>query len=229
MARVSLSDVASSILDASLPDGVPILSRRKGIEKKLAEAKAAEREQAAVAKAKRALAEQPHQSLRGMAAEGITSDASLETELRKIATRGVVQLFNAVRAAQKDDGEETSGRKAKRARREASAREGVQESSRQAAVTPTDLSRDSFLDLLRRGTAAASKPSSKPAVVDPAASGGAAGDGGDGTGASFLRDNFMLGRNRARDWERDMEETELDGYVDDDAQGADDEDDDDGL
>ena len=220
-ARVSLGDVAASILDASLPDGPPILARRRGPERRLAEAKAEEREQSAVARAKRALAEQPHQSLR--AAGAAASDPVLETKLRKIATRGVVQLFNAVRAAQKDETEgEGEGKKAKRPRKEQPpARPGAADEASSGA--PADLSRDSFLDLLRRGSGPAAKPSGRTAEAR-AASGG----GGEGAmGASFLRDDFMLGRNRAKDWAREEEEEEEDeGFVDDAAHGADDEEDD---
>jgi hypothetical protein len=219
---VSLSDVASSILDAPLPEGVPILARRKGPARRIAEAKAEEREQGAVSKAKRALIEQPHQPLRGTAAV-VANNAVLETQLRKIATRGVVQLFNAVRAAQKDDqDDEPNGRKAKRARlRNGEARDGAADAQQQSGRgAPANLSRDSFLDILRRGTGAAPTPREKTS-----ASGRAANDAGGASGASFLRDDFMLGRSRAKDWDRGMDEDELEGYADD-AHGADAEDED---
>ena len=210
-ARVSLADVATSILDASLPSGPPILARRRGPERRIAEAKAEERELVAIQKAKRALAEQPHHDLRRSQAQ---SDPVLEKQLRKIATRGVVQLFNAVRTAQRDDTDD-GGRKAKRSRKESqAAREG--ETTGQANGAAADLSRDSFLDILRRGTGAApaNTRSSKSSDSAPSAN-----------GASFLRDDFMLGRNRARDWEREAAEEEEDGFVDEGAQGADEDED----
>ena len=209
MARVSLGDVAASILDASLPDGPPILARRRGPERRLAEARAEEREQAVVAKAKRSLSEQPHRALKSASAP---ADPVLETSLRKIATRGVVQLFNAVRTAQKDDPEEEAGgRKAKRQRRAAPG-EGAAGSGGAAA----DLSKDSFLDILRRGTGPSSRASGASAGrTAPSGEGAAA------AGASFLRDDFMLGRNRAKDWEREADEEEEE--EDEGARGADDE------
>ena len=112
-ARVSLGDVAGSILDATLPVGelgAPILSRRKGPERKLAEAKAEEKAQMQVARAKRALSEQPHKALKA-SQQLTTTDLVLETSLRKIATKGVVALFNAVRTAQKDKSDGRDQRK----------------------------------------------------------------------------------------------------------------------
>ena len=112
-AAVSLGDVASSILDAALTSNdaaVPILARRRGPEKRIAEAKAEEREAAAVHRAKRALSGQSHQTLRGPASH----DPVLEKMLKKTATNGVVALFNAVRSAQKDDPVRSKDRKRRR-------------------------------------------------------------------------------------------------------------------
>ena len=102
MVGTSLGDVAGSILDAQLPAGAPILARRRGPEKRLAEAKAEEEEAKAVAQAKKALKSQAHRALRSTAA----TDPVLETMLRKTATQGVVSLFNAVRAAQQDSSDD---------------------------------------------------------------------------------------------------------------------------
>lgn len=218
-ARISMADVASSILDASLPAGPPILARRRGPERRLAEAKAEEREAVQIQKAKRALSEQPHRDLRRA---GLASDPALETNLRKIATRGVVQLFNAVRSAQKDD-DDGGGRKAKRSRKEQqpAARESAAESNGSAQRADGDasaeLSRDSFLDILRRGTGA------KPAVSAAQRNQPSAAEAKPPPGASFLRDDFMLGRHRAKDWEREAEEEE-EGFVDAGAIGADEDD-----
>lgn len=217
-ARVSLGDVAAGILDGSLPLGEgPILARRKGPERKIAEAKAEEREQAAVSRAKRALAEQPHQPLRktGLVTTKPTTDLVLETSLRKIATRGVVQLFNAVRTSQKtDDDDGLSKKDAKRARRDERATAREEGSASQSGGVTADLSRDSFLDILRRGTGG--PPAGRARGAAPGSS------SEDASGASFLRDDFMLGKSRAKDWEREEEEEA--GYVDEAARGADEDD-----
>ena len=81
--------------------------------------------------------------------------------------------------------------------------------SRDAAA---DLSKDSFLDILRRGTAGSAK--TERAAAKPAdRSGGAA------SRASFMRDDFMLGRHKAKDWGTDVAEDEID-FVEE-ARGAD--------
>ena len=100
---VSLGDVAAHVLATPLEqqDAPPILAKRTSHARKIDEAKREERDAATLARAKKALAQQSHQTLR---ASGATAtDASLETKLRKIATRGVIDLFTTVRAQQRED------------------------------------------------------------------------------------------------------------------------------
>ena len=86
------------------------------------------------------------------------------------------QLFNAVRAAQKE-APEAAPKKAKRQRRDPGA------ATAPPAAAPLDLSRDSFLDILRRGT-------------------GGAKAGAPSSSAAFLRDDFMLGESKSKHWGR---------------------------
>ena len=86
------------------------------------------------------------------------------------------QLFNAVRAAQKE-APEAAPKKAKRQRRDPGA------ATAPPAAAPLDLSRDSFLDILRRGT-------------------GGAKAGAPSSSAAFLRDDFMLGESKSKYWGR---------------------------
>ena len=209
----SLGDIAGGILDAQLPEGVPILARRRGPEKRLAEAKAEEREQLAVAHAKKALKGQAHEALKSTS----TSDLVLETMLRKTATKGVVSLFNAVRTAQKDrpdasGGGEAQAGKRRRIAQQQGAAEGAESGGTAGWGAATDMSKDSFLDILRRGTGKAG------------GAGRQATAGGSESAASFLRDDFMLGRQRAKDWGRAEEGDEDD---EEDGVGAADIDDDD--
>lgn len=74
---------------------------------------------------------------------------------------------------------------------------------------PADLSKDSFLDILRRGSAGSAKPSAMASERGGAAA----------PGASFMRDDFMLGRHKAKDWGTDEAADEVD-FVED-ARGAD--------
>lgn len=228
MARVSLGDVAGAILDAKLPaSGAPILSRRKGPERKIEEAKAEEKAQNQIAKAKRALSEQPHRLLKTSAKASHSADPVMETNLRKIATKGVVALFNAVRTAQKDPDEDdnrSGSKKAKRQRKEAAvgaengaAGDATLNSSSSNSRGP-DLSRDSFLDILRRGTAPSKAERAAAAKAERAADRG--GGAKPSSGAGFLRDDFMLGRNRAKDWDREVDADE-DDFAED-ARGVDD-------
>ena len=78
-----------------------------------------------------------------------------------------------------------------------------------AAAPAADLSKDSFLDILRRGTA---PPKTDRAAAKPT-------ERGSSSGASFLRDDFMLGKQKAKDWDRDVDADEED-FVED-AHGAD--------
>ena len=222
-----LAAAALSIIDdPTINDANPILSKRPGIERQLAADVRAEKERAALKRAKKGLADQPHIPLnpRLVKKGAPKQDLVLETSLKKIATRGVVQLFNAVRSAQRtDDADDDNGKpKTKRARLEAKkAAKAEGESSTQASKgAAADLSRDSFLDILRRGTNAGTN--GKQRQQQRAAAAAAVDD--DAPGARFLRDDFMLGRSRARDFEREMEEDEDDGYVDAGARGVEDED-----
>ena len=194
--KISLGEIASRVLDTPLSSSaVPILARKKSHERKLDEAKKEEREALAVTRAKKLMATQAHLTTR--VKRGIDADVSgandpvLETTLRKIATKGVVALFNQVRSAQRNLPEKETKKK-KRERPEA-----IPEGN----APPLDLSKDSFLDILRRG-------SGKPA-------GGTAGT----PGASFLRDDFMLGKSKAKDWERSVGEEHEEEEEEDDEEG----------
>ena len=90
--KVSLADVAARLLEQPLPSssgGAPILARRSSAVRQIDDAKREEREAAAISRAKRSLATQAHTTLRTGAD---ASSAVLERQLKKIATRGVVQV-----------------------------------------------------------------------------------------------------------------------------------------
>lgn len=238
-ATVSLGDVASRIFDGPGlgGDDAPILSRRKGPERRLAEAKAEEREQAAVAHAKRSLLVTAHEPLKRKVA-GVdrkvhaaappratsAADAVRETMLRKVATKGVVALFNAVRGAQKEreaaeGGESKTGRDARPTKRQrrAGGADAANDDAPKPAATDSLGGKDSFLDILRRGTtakAAASAAKAAGQITSKQDAGAAVRQG-----ASFLRDDFMMGKSRARDWERAVDDEEED--IDEEAERGD--------
>ena len=206
--RVAIGEVALNILDAPLPsEGAPILAKRKSHERKIDEAKQEERDTAALSRARKVVKEQGHQTLR------VTSDAPaamvdpvMETALRKTATRGVVSLFNAVREAQKEVRQEAKTKTQKR--RKSGAAEPTEAGASVVAPGARDISKESFLDILRRGTA--------PPKAAPAGGSAAAG----GTTPSYLRDDYMLGQrtSKAKHWELDVDEDLAD--VEDEAEGG---------
>ena len=188
--RVSLGDVAQQVLGLPLAgEGAPILAKRKSIERKVDEAKREERDSHALSRAKRSLAVQAHRKLRG--AKAGESDGVLEAELRKIATGGVIQLFNSVRAQQREPAEPSKQKK--RAERRRATAATLPENSGSRPGAPLDMSKESFLDILRRGSAAG------------AASGAAA-----GARAPFLQDDFGLAKRKAKakHWDNPAEDEE---------------------
>ena len=205
--RVAIGEVALNILDASLPsEGAPILAKRKSYERKIDEAKQEERDTAALSRARKVVKEQGHQTLRVKSDAPVAIvDPVLETALRKTATRGVVSLFNAVREAQKEVRRETKTKTQKR--RKSGTAEPTDVGASAVAPGARDISKESFLDILRRGTA---PPKAAPA------GGSAAG----GTTPSYLRDDYMLGQrtSKAKHWELDVDDDLAD--VEDEAEGG---------
>ena len=219
MPTVAIGDVAANILGAPLPSSAsaPILAKRKGVERKVDEAKREERDTFALAKAKKLVAEQGHTTLRVKSdAPAARVDPVLETMLRKTSTRGVVSLFNAVREAQKE--QRQVGKLSKQQKRRRTG-DGAAEPSAAAASTSTpaaDISQESFLDILRRGTAPPKAPRGR----------GDSGGAGAGAGAeastapSYLRDDYMIGRkSKVKHWDVDVEDDLAD--VDDEADQVD--------
>ena len=117
-----------------------------------------------------------------------TGDPVLETRLRRLATRGVVTLFNAVHEAQRRPAEEADRKKATKRKREKAA------AAADGADAPP-LTKDSFLDILRRGSAAAAPAPAASALP----------------GSRFLHDDFMMGRGRMRDFDHELDEDVEDG------------------
>mgnify|MGYP003684881129 CR=1 FL=1 len=189
--KVRLEDVAARLLGYDLPASstTPILAKRSSTVRKIDEAKQEEKEALAISRAKKMLATHGHLTLRdkqGQVSAASASNVVLEKSLRKIATRGVVQLFNAVRTAQKDKPERK--RILKRQRR------GTGATMNDATPSaPLDLSRDSFLDILRRGSHSASVRQA-----------------GKKSNASFLNDDFMLGDNKTKHWGKPLDDNEDD-------------------
>ncbi|CAG8566813.1 9752_t:CDS:2 [Acaulospora morrowiae] len=109
---------------------VPILSRSKNIERLLDEAKLEYRARKAINIEKKKIASKDR-----VKTDFATIDA--ERKLRKVATRGVVQLFNAIRVSQKvvDDAVKEVG--------------GRQKFTSGEAKEVANMSKDTFLEILK--------------------------------------------------------------------------------
>ncbi|KXT14079.1 hypothetical protein AC579_783 [Pseudocercospora musae] len=124
----------------------PLLSRSKTpaeADKQLADAKLESKARAQIRAEKRALAEKGHVAdVLGLQTPNVDTGAILEEEkrLKKTAQRGVVKLFNAVRAAQV---------KAEEARAEARKEGVVGMKKREERVN--EMSKQGFLDLISKG------------------------------------------------------------------------------
>ena len=156
-----------------------VLTKRKTREMKELEA-----ERQARRAEKRLRDEKKRRRLVGMTKPEV-NDMSFERKLRKIATRGVVVLFNAIQTHQQS-GKLSAGDAEQRA---AKAR---------AKADLKEVSKESFLDLLKRGGKAAEKGTEEGAPAQQ---------------WDALRDDYMLGA-KLKDFEQERE-------VEDEAEEAD--------
>lgn len=141
---VDLGAAISSILgEKTKVDAAPILARRKGIERKLEDEKLEAKARAVLKKQRLARKDAAHVSVPDM------SFANYERQLKKAATKGVVQLFNAIHQHQV--------MKEKLAKEKLAAGAGKKA---EVAAQIKQISKTSFLDMLKGGSSAQLK---KPA------------------------------------------------------------------
>ncbi|CAO3572929.1 unnamed protein product [Mortierella alpina] len=129
----NMAEAMSKILGSSLRKAdasMPILARSRGVERKLEEEKMEAKARKAITNEKKRLANKDR-------VKPEYTGMEYEKKLRKVATRGVVQLFNAIKAQQK-------------------ATEDLTEKIRPITTNSKDkvanLTKASFLDLLKSGT-----------------------------------------------------------------------------
>eukprot|EP00123_Amoebidium_parasiticum_P013242 comp21848_c0_seq1/m.31212 comp21848_c0_seq1/g.31212 ORF comp21848_c0_seq1/g.31212 comp21848_c0_seq1/m.31212 type:complete len:254 (-) comp21848_c0_seq1:160-921(-) len=198
-----LADVFKKLLSSGGPvtEEAPILIKDRRQEKKLEEEKE-------IAKTKRlAAAERRQEEDKGHVIPDV-STKNYERGLSKIATSGVVKLFNAVRKQQKQlEGE----------------LESVTLEAKKEKVTSQVLSKGSFLELLKKTPA--------PAVTAPGGGatasfkfdiGGKTDEGDSKPKGSWLKSDYMMGA-KMKDWdkqedgeEEDMDEEEMEFDDEDD-------------
>lgn len=194
----SLADILAGVLAEPLegPAERPILAKRKRVELRLAQQRRKLSEESALQRVKKERKRRGHVPLGARAARvtelGDAYDVSIDVLMRQIATRGVVRLFNAVQQAQGGAlglgfaggavGVPGGG--------------GRGDSAQRGEATGNGLSKDAFLDLLKK------------APVRTA---------GGSPGAAYLQDDFEFGgsgKRRMKDWGRTDEATDGDGDSD---------------
>lgn len=208
VSRGGMADAFSRILSQRLPEAcadAPVLAKRKTKQMKEAEAERAEVKRLRLERIARRKVKEV-----GMHTPD-HRDIEYERSLRRVATRGVVALFNAIAQHQ-----HTSA-----------AEEGSAAAGLQPAKTARDikqLSKDNFLQMLKAPKGGAAAGSGASAEAQPVSS--AAGSGGSTAtkGASaWLRDDFMtMGRGKSiKDWDRHEEQGDSDDDEDEGGDGGD--------
>ena len=143
--ELDLGLAMSQILGQKIPAtadaaGVPILAKRKAIERKIEEDRLDARARSVMRKQRIASKDSAR------IAEMDMSRANSEKVLKKAATRGVVQLFNAIHQHQ------ATKEKAAKEKRDAAA--GGKKGGAEQAAQIRQISKTSFLDMLKGGAAA---------------------------------------------------------------------------
>ncbi|CAM9296900.1 unnamed protein product [Ectocarpus sp. 4 AP-2014] len=209
-----MGDVMARILGQKLDTRVqaPVLAKRKTKTMK-------EMENASVKRAEtrgKSAARRANMTQQFVIPDHTTTD--YERQLKKIATRGVVALFNAISKRQNQGGATAGG-------------VGGGSSGNNVAVTAKatvvkGASRHAFLDMLKTGV----KPTGGAAEAAAGAGvgsggkrgGGSAGGGGGAVGEgdedggrswSVLKEDFMMGSSTMKSWDQDSADSEIDAIV----------------
>jgi hypothetical protein len=124
--------------------------------------------------------------------EPALADVAFERELRKVATRGVVALFNAIQTHQ------ASAQAADKDRSAASAKEAASAASKRKAMRDVkEVSKDAFLDILKK--------------AGKAPEGMGAGAEAKRSGWNVLRDDYGMVATKMTDFEREEEANDDEG------------------
>ncbi|CAM9151511.1 unnamed protein product [Ectocarpus fasciculatus] len=206
-----MGDVMARILGQKLDTRVqaPVLAKRKTKTMK-------EMENASVKRAEtrgKSAARRANMTQQFVIPDHTTTD--YERQLKKIATRGVVALFNAISKRQNQGGASSGG----------GSSNGNNVAATAKATAVKGASRHAFLDMLKTGV----KPTG--GAADAAAGGGvgsggkrgggsagggggaAGADGGDEDGGrswSVLKEDYMMGASTMKNWDQDSADSEID-------------------
>ncbi|XP_016362225.1 RRP15-like protein isoform X2 [Sinocyclocheilus anshuiensis] len=172
------AEAMAKILGKKAPDSKPIiLLKNKELDKIKEEEKKARLEKKKRTDKKRAWENMCREK------PNVVQDREHERNLQKIATRGVVQLFNAVKKHQKNVDERIKE---------------VGGSERKKSRILSSVTKKDFIDVLRRGADVAHKPAVKKEKVPVEVK-------GENPSWSVLRDDFMMGTSM-KDWDKESDE-----------------------
>ncbi|KND02170.1 uncharacterized protein SPPG_02662 [Spizellomyces punctatus DAOM BR117] len=177
----AIGKILSGDLDAK-DQNRPILAKQKHIERALDEQKLEAKARKIIAAEKKEKAD-----VGRIIPDHTTTD--YEKKLRKVATRGVVKLFNAIRVAQKT-AEEVKA-------------DGVQKN---AATVPV-LSKNSFLNMIKSDAKDESQPSSIGETKGATKKNTSEKDAKDTEGVPWVKSDFMM--KAPKHWDEESEEDEV--------------------
>ncbi|KAJ3000499.1 hypothetical protein HDV02_005364 [Globomyces sp. JEL0801] len=166
-----LASIIGKILDTKIPTNRPVLSLKRKIETDIDDAKLEEKARKLMTKEKKV-----QKDIGRLIPDNTTLD--YEKKLRKTATRGVVQLFNALRAAQK------------------SANEVESESVLMKADQVSTVSKETFIKALKQEKLKSEEKDSKSEKVETNAE----------KAVPFLRNDFSMTEPKHWDEEEEVED-----------------------
>ena len=186
------ADALQNILKKQAPSDSPggsILSKRKTpnmrlIEKEMKEAR----------EKKRARETKKDKDMIGLVIPSYKT-LNYERQLRRVATRGVVSLFNAVKTAQ-------------------AARDNVDSMSSGGGRGDKGISKDKFFDMLADGATGGSGADTKSRQQKDSSTKTGSGNSGKngGKGVDWLGDDFMMGA-KMKNWDRDSDDSDNNGVA----------------
>lgn len=201
-----MADMMSKILNQNVSSSNPILAKRKtAIMKEMEEGKEDNE------RLKRLRAQRKSEREKQLAAPD-AGTADYENQLRKLATRGVISLFNAISSSKRDEVEAENALKAKNA----------EEGKEISRVDIKKLTQANFLELLKsdeshlKSSISHAVSSSSSSSINASASTAARSEPPKGLSWMALREDYLLNHSemRLKNWDKEIDGFENDGNND---------------
>jgi hypothetical protein len=186
-----MADMMSRILDQTVSASNPVLAKRKtAIMKQMEESKDDRN------RLKRARADRKSEREKQLALPDATT-ADYENQLRKLATRGVIALFNAISTSKREEADARSADAAKNA----------DETKQIFRLDVKQMTQANFRELLKGEDSIPAKDSLPKS--GNLASSGAAVESSKGKSWSALRDNYLLESSMTlKDWDKESDKSD---------------------